>query len=928
MIGSSIVWKMAFSNLRKHWRQTLLTAAAGAIGAILIAVSAVNYDSVNQSGKNWIDTRLGPINWKLTPEGGTDLFTREQLDVIRKYTSNSIDRYEILPYVGGEAAITAGTDLLGSSTKSSRANETEPRAVTSMLLLGFSMKEAALFDPARAQLWEKGLGDDELILNDETASLLQVKQGDTVNVMSKNGDRLLRVREVTEQAGLTGYRESGNFRGTAIVSEKTAREMAGMDEEGYRTIFATSHNPSISVNGMFSLSDVSYQVEFLKYDYLTKVKKMNFTLLIGLISSVAVVSSLLFMRQVLIMIGESRRNLYGILRAIGMTQRNISSIFMIEAVLLSLLSAGAGTIIGLLGGYGMVDWVYSAYAEELTRMSGEHISVYPHLSIQSALTVFAIVLLFLLAVSLMAARKAGKVSITDALKGAPSTVTQSKKSRKITAVLAAAAGVSAVGLHIYYAFIETPELDGNQFPLIILSWLGSCFAVLYAALALLSKAGGLFEKLFGILKIPKLSIMLALKYPRQHSGRNYTAALLFALVMMTATFTVTITSLIVAISDVDRTNQAVFGYGGYASYRTDDERNKIIAAAANDSIIGENIKGSITIEPFMINFLEQSSAQSVIPVSFELSGQNDFKLLERSPEFSSDAEAWEAVNRDPKYIILPPYYMEKGGIFDAAFMPVKAGDTITLSIYEDKLRSLDEKWQAVGAHTFVVAGFTDDESKRILIDLYAATFVHPSVAEELRPYGFKWQNQPDLGFVLFDFDYKDIKAGQLLEQRFALQNILTFKVPYLDNRAEQLMNKQFGKGFTGFTVFSALIGLMGLAVIQYRAVQERLKQIAMMRCIGVPGKQVYWAFLIEGFVISITGLAIGWASGFSGSHLIIQSVIGDLKSYEEPLHISYPYEVILPVLFGLALLSLLLNTAPARAAVKLKAADALRMNQD
>src|SRR5690606_40890354 len=107
--------------------------------------------------------------------------------------------------------------------------------------------------------------------------------------------------------------------------------------------------------------------------------------------------------------------------------------------------------------------------------------------------------------------------------------------------------------------------------------------------------------------------------------------------------------------------------------------------------IGENIKGSITIEPFMINFLEQSSAQSVIPVSSELAGQSDFKLLERSPEFSSDAEAWEAVNRDPKYIILPPYYMEKGGIFDAAFMPVKAGDTITLSIYEDKLRSLDEK---------------------------------------------------------------------------------------------------------------------------------------------------------------------------------------------------------------------------------------------
>ena len=53
-----------------------------------------------------------------------------------------------------------------------------------------------------------------------------------------------------------------------------------------------------------------------------------------------------------------------------------------------------------------------------------------------------------------------------------------------------------------------------------------------------------------------------------------------------------------------------------------------------------------------------------------------------------------------------------------------------------------------------------------------------------------------------------------------------------------------------------------------------------------------------------------------------------MNSYEEPLGIHYPYEIIVPVLLGLALLSLLLNAAPARSAVKLKAADALRTNQD
>lgn len=930
MIGSSIVWKMAFSNLRKHWKQTLLTAAAGAIGAILIAVSIVNYDSVKQSGQDWIETRLGPITWKLTPEGGSDLFTEEQVDVIRKYTTDNGDyRYAVLPYVGAEAAITAGTDSTGEGGTTKRAgSDSEPRAVTSMLLLGFSMEEAALFDLKRASLWEKGLGDDELILNEETASLLQVKQGDTVRVMNKDEERLLRVREIVKQTGLTGYLESGNYRGTAIVSEKTAREMEGMGEEGYGSIFVTSHNPSLSVNGLFRISDVNFSANYLKSDYLKKAGKLNFTMLIGVISSVAVLSSLLFMRQVLIMIGESRRNIYGILRAIGLTQRNISGIFMTEAVLLSLLSAGAGTIIGLLGGYGLVDWVYGAYAEELMRMSGENIPVNPHVSLGSALLVFSVVLLFLLAVSSLAARKAGKVRITDALKDAPSTVIQSKKARKVTAVLAAAAGTSAVGLHIYYVFIEMPEMDGSMFLLILLSWLGSCFAVLYVALTLLSRAGGLFEKLFGMLKIPRLSIMLALKYPRQHSGRNYSAALLFALVMMTITFTLILTSMLLTLSDVDRNTQTVFGYGGYASYRTADERDKIQAAVANDPVIAEHIKSSTVIEPFMISFLERSTAQAVIPVDAELAGQENFKLFERSPEFSSDAEAWEAVNRDPRYIILPLYYMEKGGIYDADFFPVKAGDTITLPVYESKLRGVNEKWQAVAEHTFVVAGFTNDYTKRILIELYGATFVHPSVADELRPFGFKWESQFEQGYVLFDADYTDIETGQLLEQRFALQNILTFKMPYLDSLSEQLMYKQFGMGFAGFTAFSALIGLMGLAVIQYRAVQERTKQIAMMRCIGVPGKQVYWMFLMEGFVIGLTGLVVGWAIGFSGSHLVAELFSGTLQSHEAPLDFHHPFGLILSILFGLALLSLLLNAAPARAAVKLKAAEALRMNQD
>ena len=65
MIGSRLVWSMAWGNIKRQWRQTLLTAA-GTIGAMLIAISVINYTSVRSSGDEWIQDHFGPIDWVLT----------------------------------------------------------------------------------------------------------------------------------------------------------------------------------------------------------------------------------------------------------------------------------------------------------------------------------------------------------------------------------------------------------------------------------------------------------------------------------------------------------------------------------------------------------------------------------------------------------------------------------------------------------------------------------------------------------------------------------------------------------------------------------------------------------------------------------------------------------------------------------------------
>ena len=257
---------------------------------------------------------------------------------------------------------------------------------------------------------------------------------------------------------------------------------------------------------------------------------------------------------------------------------------------------------------------------------------------------------------------------------------------------------------------------------------------------------------------------------------------------------------------------------------------------------------------------------------------------------------------------------------------VKPGDTITLPIYEDKkLRMSNEQWTPLTHKTFIVAGIAkQNTANQMNISFYQATYVHPEVYKELQPYGFKWPNQPEQGFVLMKFDYKDFNHVSKLEEKMTIGGIMNFHVPYADNSAEQLINRQLLIGFIGFTAFSALIGMLGLAVVQFRAVRERSKAIAMMRCIGLPRKHIAWMFILEGSIIGTAGLLTGWGVGSTGAKLFYNTISMDVKPGEKPIPFDYPIEILLPIILALIAAALLINVGPARSALKLAPADALR----
>lgn len=280
---------------------------------------------------------------------------------------------------------------------------------------------------------------------------------------------------------------------------------------------------------------------------------------------------------------------------------------------------------------------------------------------------------------------------------------------------------------------------------------------------------------------------------------------------------------------------------------------------------------------------------------------------------------------DPELIILPYFYKTRD---DVVHTGLQGGDSATFPVMEYKKFSfLDEPKVQALEKRFTVAGFVQNEAHEHLIDYYGATYMHADVVQELKTHSFKWENQKALGFVLFDFDYRDAELAQQLEASFAMNGVLGFTVPYLNNSAEYLMNKQLGNGFVGCAVFAGMISLMGLAVVQYRTVRERGRQIAMMRCIGVSGRQIFWMFMLEGIAISSLGLLTGWGIGASGAKLFAESAKQDMPEYHTFVT-GYPYEIIVPVMLGLLVLSVLVNIAPARAALKQKPAEGLRASEE
>lgn len=714
-----------------------------------------------------------------------------------------------------------------------------------------------------------------------------------------------------------------------LLHPDDARLVAGIAEGEANVILASRMNKGDSVQGMSMIpgAEELFTIRYVKLNaqYMAEGKLVAVILII---SMTAVFSSAFLLRQIVLMLKESRAELYGVLRAIGLNREQVRGLFRAEALLLGLCSGVSGIALGLAGGYALVHLIYGTGIGRDIAATG--IPVKPGLSLPVLLAGIGSVLAYQLLLVLAASRTAGSGSIVAALRGGGREYRPRRRKRGTVLGMRPALLLPCVGLiasHLYLAFVWSPkQADGGNVLLTSAIWLASIAAAVLLVQACMETAGSRFGAKAGP------AVLLALKYACQRRGRSFTVMLLFAVGMMAITFTSGLSGLILVNMDPGRGVQTILGYDGFVPYESSSEKAAVVKLLKEDEVLRQTVAGYADVKPVMaapqLTPDGGRASQAFLPVTRELWSGGNWTLSARSPEFADDAAAWSKVMSEPSYIVLPNQYRDYGTeISETYWRPAKLykpGDRIELGFFRGEL--VQQGAQPDLTLSFTIAGFAENNSADSVATLYAyaSTYVHPSIWAQLQDYHHLWNNQTHEGLLLMKFDHTRLDQDNALIQRLVSGGAGKVLIPYWDSWREHSANKRLVNGFIAFAALSSAIGLLGLAVFQKRSIHERQREIAMLKSAGIPAGILRRAFIIEGSLLGGAGMLVGWAIGLTGAAGFIRLLQSDLRPWETPVKVGFNWSFLGGVMLLMMVLALLFQLTPARAALRGSPVETLR----
>ena len=393
-----------------------------------------------------------------------------------------------------------------------------------------------------------------------------------------------------------------------------------------------------------------------------------------------------------------------------------------------------------------------------------------------------------------------------------------------------------------------------------------------------------------------LSCRLGFAYPLARSVRTGLILAMFSLVIFTMVFMASLAATIdgQSASAADDLN---------AGYDLIVDSNLSSPLTADNLAARPNIEAAITMlraSPQFTNRYQRTATR------WAVSGFDDGMLRYRVPvlakrlsTFRSDRDAFAAILDDPKYLVVDDQFLLRGG-GPKTDGPEPGDEVVVTNVGGDQ-------------RTLVVAGVLKSDaifqgslwSKQAMTD-----FLAPATAETRAFLRVENATPTRVAAAARSLEADTVTSGT---------DVQTFDALVADELGRTTSFMRLLEGYLGFGL---LIGIAGLGVVMVRAAHERRHEIGTLRAMGLQGRVVSQAFLIEALFIAGGGVAIGTSLALITAYqVVVNSSAFSLSSDSFTIAwVPLILIAIVPTFFAL-----LAASQPARAVGRIRPAVALRI---
>ncbi len=929
LVCKPVLRRLALRNAVRRPRETALVILGSLLGTAIMTGSFVVGDTFNASIRRMAYEQLGPVDEIVSANG---------LAAASTLQSRLAGLHD--PNIDGTLALT--------STSASAASTTTPvRAAPKAQLLETEFSAARRFggDPHATGISGATPGPGAAVIGSDLARTLKVKPGADIDAFAYGTSLTLRVDRVLPKLGIAGYWSgdetasnnvfvspgtiAGIFARRSVTAAAPPQSIVLVSNVG--GVEAGAKRTAVATQALGDrLAGVAVNINDRKETVLDRAERSGQSLsrLYTSLGTFAVLAGILLLVNIFFMLADERKSELGMLRAVGLRRSSLVGAFAAEGWCYAVLSAIAGTFVGLGLGRALM-----AAAATLFAKRGDETGIVLHFAFKWASVERGLVVGFVIAIVTVGLTSVwlSRFNIIRAIRDITEPPSR-KPHRRLgyLGVVAAALGLLLTGFGVagssflalmlgpVVVFVGLGPMLARNFPrtsvntgigAVVIVWavavvpvaiaLDMSFDVLVfvvqglvlvgAAVVLTAQHQQAIGQGIGRVAKRSLSVRLGLAYPLARRFRTSMTLGMFALVV----FILVLVSVFASMFGGQIGQFTRDASGGFNVIVQSNPSNPVaFDALARDPDVRAAAplateKVQITAAPG----LTQSREWGATGFDARFADHGAPKL-DDAGSYPSDAAAYRAVVASPNLAIVESSFLASDGGPPSAV--IKIGDRFTA-----------RDGTSGRFRTFEIAAIStqDVADNGVLFGMPAARDLFGARAVANRAY--LDVSDPDAFAAAF--------AGRFLANGGQAQ---TIRGIVQDAMAQQ---QQFFLLMRSYLALGLVVGVAGIGVIMVRAVRERRRQVGVLRALGFQAAAVRGAFVVESAFVAVEGVAIGTVLALVCAWSITLS-----DAFGDSLPFRIPFVAIGLLVVGTFVCALLATAAPARSAARIQPAVALR----